>query len=61
MHGRDDLVDDQPCPGQDAGEFFSSFYVTGSNAFGISLGVIGLGILIGLIGSTIGLRRFLRV
>ncbi len=46
---------------QDAGEFFSSFYVTGSNAFGISLGVIGLGILIGLIGSTIGLRRFLRV
>jgi cell division transport system permease protein len=43
------------------GRFFSSFYVTASNAFGIAFFVVLLGVAIGLIGSTIGLRRFLRI
>jgi cell division protein FtsX len=35
--------------------------VTDGNAFSIAIIVIGLGVLIGLLGSLIGLRRFLRV
>jgi cell division transport system permease protein len=41
--------------------FFKEFYVTGGDATVVSIYVLGLGIVIGLIGSTIGLRRFLRV
>jgi cell division transport system permease protein len=41
--------------------FFRQFYVTGSDAAQIALIVLGLGVLIGLLGSMIGLRRFLRV
>jgi len=41
--------------------FFREFYVTGSDAFWVAIYVIALGIVIGLIGSMIGLRRFLRV
>jgi cell division transport system permease protein len=41
--------------------FFAEFYVTGSDAFVIGLEVFGFGIIIGLVGSVIGLRRFLRV
>jgi len=41
--------------------FFREFYVTGSDATVVALYVIGLGIIIGLVGSLIGLRRFLRV
>lgn len=41
--------------------FFRQFYVTNSDAFSIALIVLGLGVLIGLVGSLIGLRRFLRV
>jgi cell division transport system permease protein len=41
--------------------FFRTFYVTGTNAAWISLAVLALGVLIGLVGSGIGLRRFLRV
>jgi cell division transport system permease protein len=41
--------------------FFAEFFVTGSDAFVVSLIVLGLGMFIGLVGSIIGLRRFLRV
>lgn len=41
--------------------FFAQFYVTGSDATAIAALVLGLGVLIGLVGSIIGLRRFLRV
>ena len=41
--------------------FFREFYVTSSDAFTIALLVLFLGVLIGLLGSMIGLRRFLRV
>jgi len=41
--------------------FFRQFYVTSSDAFQIALLVLFLGVLIGLLGSMIGLRRFLRV
>ena len=41
--------------------FFREFYVTGSDATVVSMYVIALGVVIGLIGSLIGLRRFLRV
>jgi len=40
--------------------FFRDFYVTSGDATKISLYVLFLGMLIGLIGSTIGLRRFLK-
>ena len=46
---------------EDAGEFFSSFYVDSSNAFWISVIVLIVGVGIGFLGSLIGLRRFLRV
>jgi cell division transport system permease protein len=45
----------------DPNSFFARFYVTGSNAMGISIIVLAIGVLIGLIGSIIGLRRFLRI
>ncbi len=41
--------------------FFREFYVTTSDAVSIAILVLALGILIGLVGSLIGLRRFLRV
>jgi cell division transport system permease protein len=41
--------------------FFQKFFVTAGDATGVVLMVLGLGVLIGLIGSAIGLRRFLRV
>ncbi len=41
--------------------FFGTFYVTGGDASTISVYVLILGMVIGLIGSGIGLRRFLRV
>jgi len=41
--------------------FFKEFYVTGGDATAVAVYVLGLGIVIGLIGSMIGLRRFLRV
>jgi cell division transport system permease protein len=41
--------------------FFREFYVTSQDAMRISIYVLILGIVIGLLGSLIGLRRFLRV
>jgi len=41
--------------------FFREFYVTSSDAASIAFLVLLLGIVIGLLGSLIGLRRFLRV
>jgi len=41
--------------------FFREFYVTSSDATTVAVYVIALGVVIGLIGSLIGLRRFLRV
>jgi len=41
--------------------FFREFFVTSGDALTIALYVIVLGVIIGLIGSMIGLRRFLRV
>jgi cell division transport system permease protein len=41
--------------------FFREFYVTTWDASSIALIVLGLGVVIGLIGSAIGLGRFLRV
>ena len=41
--------------------FFREFFVTSGDAVTVALYVIVLGIIIGLIGSLIGLRRFLRV
>jgi len=41
--------------------FFEGFYVTTSNAGSIGMIVLLLGALIGVVGSSIGLRRFLRV
>jgi cell division transport system permease protein len=44
----------------DPNSFFGEFYVTSADATFISLLVLGAGTLIGLIGATIGLRRFLK-
>ena len=41
--------------------FFEGFYVTSSNAGRIGMIVLILGVVIGVVGSSIGLRRFLRV
>jgi len=41
--------------------FFREFYVTSGDATIVALYVLALGVIIGLIGSTIGLRRFLKV
>jgi cell division transport system permease protein len=41
--------------------FFREFYVTSGDAVRVSLFVLALGVVIGLIGSMIGLRRFLKV
>ncbi len=41
--------------------FFKEFYVTSADAVRVSFYVLALGVVIGLIGSTIGLRRFLKV
>ncbi|MFM8303598.1 MAG: cell division protein FtsX [Actinomycetota bacterium] len=41
--------------------FFREFYVTSGDAVGIAVLVLVLGVIIGLAGSMIGLRRFLRV
>jgi cell division protein FtsX len=38
---------------------FRGFYLTNADAFGIGLIVLFIGALIGIVGSTIGLRRFL--
>jgi cell division transport system permease protein len=38
---------------------FTGFYVTNADAFGIGIIVLVIGGLIGIVGSTIGLRRFL--
>ena len=51
----------RPRPFNDRNSFFSEFFVTTGDATGIAFLVLLLGIVIGLIGSTIGLRRFLRV
>ena len=45
----------------DPNGFFRQFYVTSSDAAQIAVLVLALGVLIGLVGSMIGLRRFLRV
>jgi cell division transport system permease protein len=50
-----------PLAPANAGSFFHEFYVTSGDALKISGYVLALGIFIGLVGSTIGLRRFLRV
>ena len=44
----------------DPNSFFSEFYVTSGDATWIAIKVLGAGMLIGLIGATIGLRRFLK-
>jgi cell division transport system permease protein len=44
----------------DRHSFFSEFFVTTGDATYIALIVLGIGIVIGVIGATIGLRRFLR-
>ena len=44
----------------DRGSFFSEFYVTTGDATRIAFLVLLIGIVIGVIGATIGLRRFLR-
>ena len=41
--------------------FFREFFVTSADAVRVSLFVLTLGVIIGLIGSLIGLRRFLKV
>ena len=41
--------------------FFREFFVTSADAVRVSLLVLLLGVIIGLIGSMIGLRRFLKV
>jgi cell division transport system permease protein len=43
------------------GGFFQEFYVTSSDAMTIAFYVLILGVVIGLLGSLIGLRRFLKV
>jgi cell division transport system permease protein len=45
----------------DANDLFSAFYVTFSDALGIGWSVLALGAIIGMVGSAIGLRRFLEV
>jgi cell division protein FtsX len=45
----------------DPGSFFYEFYLDGSDAVVTVLFVIIAGVVIGLLGSIIGLRRFLRV
>lgn len=45
----------------DPNGFFRQFYVTSADAAQIAVLVLVLGVLIGLLGSMIGLRRFLRV
>lgn len=44
-----------------SGSIFSRFFLEGGDAVAISGYVLFLGVVIGLIGSTVGLRRFLRV
>jgi cell division transport system permease protein len=44
----------------DRNSFFSEFFVTTGDATFIAFVVLGIGIVIGVIGATIGLRRFLR-
>lgn len=46
---------------QDAKNLFSTFYVTNGDALGIGLFVLAVGAGIGVLGSAIGLRRFLEV
>ncbi len=45
----------------DANDLFSAFYVTTSDALSIGWSVLALGAVIGMVGSAIGLRRFLEV
>jgi cell division transport system permease protein len=44
----------------DRESFFSEFYVTSGDATLISFYVLGIGALIGVVGASVGLRRFLR-
>ena len=44
----------------DRDSFFSEFFVTTGDATYIALIVLAIGVVIGVIGATIGLRRFLR-
>jgi cell division transport system permease protein len=46
-------------PGTATTGLFRGFYLTNADAFGIGLIVLFIGALIGIVGSTIGLRRFL--
>ena len=55
------FVFDGPLAPANAGQFFREFYVTSGDALRIAGYVVILGVFIGLVGSTIGLRRFLRV
>ncbi len=45
----------------DANDLFSAFYVTTGDALSIGWSVLALGAVIGMVGSAIGLRRFLEV
>ena len=54
----DNLQQDQAF--NDRNSFFSEFFVTTGDATKIALLVLAIGIVIGVIGATIGLRRFLR-
>ena len=52
---REDLAEDRH------GDFFRRFFVTTGDTVRISIQVMVLGTLIGLIGSMIGLRKFLKI
>jgi cell division transport system permease protein len=45
----------------DPGSFFGDFFVTNADATLIAFEVLAIGVLIGIIGASVGLRRFLRV
>ena len=50
---------DQAFADQDS--FFSDFFVTSGDATLIAFVVLAIGVLIGMVGATVGLRRFLRI
>jgi cell division transport system permease protein len=45
----------------DKNSFFSDFFVTSGDTTIIAFVVLGIGVLIGMLGATVGLRRFLRI
>jgi cell division transport system permease protein len=45
----------------DKNSFFSDFFVTSGDTTLIAFVVLGIGVLIGMLGATVGLRRFLRI